>query len=513
MTYWSPCARDAKGWQDATVPDDACSQYLRSVGFDPLPKQYDFITCPADDVGFGGARGGAKSAAIVGDWLWHDKQYGANAIGTVLRRERTQLVEFIEYAKRFFEPRDFKWKALDKTFVGPTGSRLRFEYLDKDADADNYQGSSFTRVYIEERGTFPREATLNKLQATLRSGVGVPCQMKSTFNPGGVGHQHCRERYRLYAQIPKGYDIFKSANGGTRVFIPSRLRDNKYLGEEYIRNLREACAGNDALLNAWLDGDWSIVEGAFFENWRAEHVIEPFDIPHDWLRFRSFRWGSARPFSVGWWTLAGDDYVGNTVNDTGDRRTIAKGSLVRYREWYGAKPGQPDTGLKLQAEAIAAGIIERTGPLERIAYTVGSPGIFGAKGGPSIAERMAIAGVPVLTASENFAKNIGNSGAWDQLRARLVGQDGIPAIFCFNTCRDSVRTIPALQHDRDHPEDVDDESEDHAAIDWRFAVMSRPWFPAKPQAERPKQIVVGGLTTLTMDDLWKNHTSRQPTRF
>jgi len=475
--FWNPCAKDAKGWQDAIVPDDACVQYLRSVGFDPLPKQYDFITCPADDVGFGGARGGAKSAAIVGDWLWHEKQYGKDAIGIVFRRERTQLVEFIEFARSKLEPLNFKWKALDKTLVGPTGSRLRFEYLDKDADADIYQGSSFTRLYIEERGTFPREQTINKLHATLRSGAGVPCQAKSTFNPGGVGHQHCRERYKLFDKIPKGYEIFRTPTGGTRVFIPSRLRDNKHLGEDYVNRLREACAGNEALLNAWLDGDWSIVEGAFFENWRNGHAIEPFEIPADWMRFRSFRWNSAKPFSVGWWAVASDDFIGRDFEGRPNGTFIPRGALVRYREWYGARSGQVNVGMKWEAEKIAAGIRERSPSDERIAYTVASPQIFGTKFGPSIGERMMLAGVPCIPADDFHAKDIGRSGGWDQLRARLIGADGKPTIFCFNSCADSVRTIPALQHDRDHEDDVDAESEDHCATDWRFAVMSRPWVP------------------------------------
>ena len=55
-------------------------------------------------------------------------------------------------------------------------------------------------------------------------------------------------------------------------------------------------------------------------------------------------------------------------------------------------------------------------------------------------------------------------GGWDQLRARLVGEDGRPMIYFFCTCRDSIRTLPALQHDQNKPEDVDTESEDHAPM-------------------------------------------------
>ena len=37
----------------------------------------------------------------------------------------------------------------------PNGARLKFAYLERDADAELYQGHSYTRVYIEEIGNFP----------------------------------------------------------------------------------------------------------------------------------------------------------------------------------------------------------------------------------------------------------------------------------------------------------------------------------------------------------------------
>jgi hypothetical protein len=53
----------------------------------------------------------------------------------------------------------------------------------------------------------------------------------------------------------------------------------------------------------------------------------------------------------------------------------------------------------------------------------------------------------------------------DQLRARMIGDGSTPTIFCFSTCLDSIRTIPVLQHDPNRAEDLDTNSEDHAADD------------------------------------------------
>ena len=60
-------------------------------------------------------------------------------------------------------------------------------------------------------------------------------------------------------------------------------------------------------MRAWLDGDWSAIEGAFFDQWSKRNVVAPFDIPQDWHRFRSGDWSFAKPFSVGWWAVTSDD--------------------------------------------------------------------------------------------------------------------------------------------------------------------------------------------------------------
>ena len=105
----------------------------------------------------------------------------------MLRRERTQLIELIERARVLFTPLGYSFKDVDKYFIGPKGGRLRFAYLERDSDAEAYQGHSYTRLYVEEMATFPSESPINKLQATLRSGQGVRCQMKATCQPWRTG--------------------------------------------------------------------------------------------------------------------------------------------------------------------------------------------------------------------------------------------------------------------------------------------------------------------------------------
>jgi hypothetical protein len=242
---------------------------------------------------------------------------------------------------------------------------------------------------------------------------------------------------------------------------------------EYINNLY--LVGSEALVKAWLNGDWNAVEGAFFDCWETgKHIVRPFTVPSDWIRFRSMDWGSARPFSVGWWAIAQDDYQ----TETGK---IPRGALVRYREWYGCKPGEPNTGLKLTAEEVGRGILEREKG-DTITYGVLDPAAFAEDGGPSIHERLSAATdykVLFRRADNKRVSQMGALGGWDQMRARMKGDGERPGMFVFSTCTDFIRTIPILQHDADRPEDLDTEAEDHVADEARYGCMSRPYVPVR----------------------------------
>jgi hypothetical protein len=433
---------------------------------------------------FGGARGGGKTDGVLGDFLEHADSYGKDAIGLMIRRQRTELVETIERSKAIYTPLGWTYHEQDKMWRAPNGARLRFAYLERDSDAEGYQGHSYTRLYFEEIGNFPSDRPILKLMATLRSGAGVPVGFRATGNPGGPGHQWVRARY--IDPAPMGFEIIKDAVSGLeRVYIPSRVHDNKFLGESYVNQLK--ASGSKELVKAWLEGDWSVIEGAFFDCWdSSQHVVRPFEIPADWLRFRSADWGSARPFSVGWWAVVGDDYV--CGGDGSESRILPRGALVRYREWYGKSA--PNTGLKLTAEEVAQGILAKEQPDELITYGVIDPAAFAVDGGPSIAERMAkVMGSSFRRADNKRVSQMGALGGWDQMRSRMKGDGEGPMIYTFSTCVDSIRTIPALQHDADKPEDLDTDGEDHAADEWRYACMSRPYQPAKAQEKKPDQLI------------------------
>lgn len=436
--------------------------------------QTALLSCPVFEALYGGARGGGKTDGMLGEWAQHAQKHGVDAIGAFFRRELTQLDEAIERSKTLYTPLGANWVDQKKQWVFPNGARLKFRYLEHDGDAEAYQGHSYTRVYFEELTNFPEAAPVMKLKATLRSAKGVPCRFRATANPGGPGHQWVKARY--IDPAPRGFKrlIDKDVDGIEldRVFIPARLSDNKKLTENdpsYVARLRQS--GSETLVKAWLDGNWDIVEGAYFDCWSKAMILRPAELPVFWARFRSFDWGSAKPFSVGWWAIASDDW------EHPDGKMIPKNSLIRYREWYGVQKKQngeviPNTGLKLTAEEVAQGIKERS--TEAVSYGVADPSIFSENGGPSISERMGRFAKIIWKAADNKrVAGKGHVGGWDQMRQRMKGEDGKPLIYCFSTCADSIRTIPSLQHDDTVPEDLDSDGEDHAADDWRYACMSR----------------------------------------
>lgn len=444
--------------------------HLPEVLWSPqIGPQTALLQCPVFEVFYGGARGGGKTESSIGDWLQHSGMYGEGAIGIFFRRKLTQLAEVIARTKQIFSKLGGKYHEQRKEWVMPGGGRLKFAYLEKDSDAEEYQGHSYTRVYIEEVTNFPSPDPINKLRATLRSGAGVPCGMRLTGNPGGPGHNWVKARYITPA--PQGYALITESceveiDGVIRlvsldrVFIPSKLKDNALLlrnDPTYVLRLRQS--GSEALVKAWLEGDWSIIDGAFFTEFTDSHILQTEwrkRIPPQTLRFRSHDWGSAKPFSVGWYAVSDGTWG------------LPFGALYKYREWYGSCG--PNKGLKMTADLVAQGVVNRE-EQEHIKYGVADPAIFIRNGGPSIAETMAIHKC-MWRRGDN--KRI---PGWQQLRQRLVGDHGVPMLYFDESCTDSLEQITTIQHDEGNPEDIDTDSEEHALDEIRYAVMSRPWIP------------------------------------
>ena len=507
------------------------------VIWEPQPgPQSALLKCPYFEVFFGGARGGGKSDGMLGDFASHAGLFGEDAIGLIIRRELTQLKELIERSRQIYGPLGAKFSIVDKMWRFPNGARLTFAYLENDSDAESYQGHSYSRLYVEELGNFPRPDPIMKLMATVRSAdPRVKVGFRATGNPGGPGHLWIKRRY--IDPAVKGMKPLRSKfiNPFTkqeteieRIFIPSRVSDNKYTNNAgYIARLQ--MSGSPTLVKAWLEGNWDHIEGAFFSEWNADiHVIPQFIVPPHWTRFCSLDWGSAHPFSVGWWAIVPERFEAEliAIGEVGRenarfhyQNNLPRGALVRYREWYGCQVDEHgnslhnNVGLKLDVEELAAGIIhrERKEPKDangrpRMAYRVCDPSMFIHDGGPSLAERMGREPFSLFwqPADNKRVTQKGAIGGWDMLRARLKGEDGFPMMYFFENCSDAIRTLPALQHDPDKLEDVDTEAEDHAPDEIRYACMSRPYTRLLETKGPDRILSVGHLNQVVIDDVMED---------
>jgi hypothetical protein len=230
---------------------------------------------------------------------------------------------------------------------------------------------------------------------------------------------------------------------------------------------------NEARRKAWLEGSWDVDVGSFFGDVYREqiHVIDPFQIPKDWFINRSFDWGSARPFSVGWWAEA----TGSPIVIGNSEFYPPRGTLFRIGEWYGSD-GRPNIGLNMSTNQISRGILERdrvfaegfrihSGPADTMIFS-SSPNEE-----RSIAEEFSLNGVLFHKANKNRVQG------WSLMREALHNAahnpSELPGMYVFSRCTDWRRTVPYLQMSEKNPDDLDSESEDHVADDTRYRVAER----------------------------------------
>lgn len=465
----------------------------KSILWQPNPgPQTALVTCPVFEVFFGGARGGGKTEGSIGDWLLHAEEYGENASGIFFRRTLIQLDDVIKRTRRMFSKVGAKYSTQTKTWVFPNGAQLKFRYLERDSDAEEYQGHEYTRVYVEEVTNFPSPVPIMLLLGTVRSGHGVQCGIRLTGNPGGAGHSWVKRRYidpapagykviREKVKLPDGYVSPVAGIEMERVFIPSQLRDNpKLLQNDPAYVGRLATTGSAQLVKAWLTGDWDIAVGAYFTQFdRRKHVLPVRIVPHipPWCaRFAALDWGYAKPFSVGWYAVSDGSFG------------LPRGALIKYREWYGTN-GRPNEGLRITATEVAAGILVREAS-DKILNRVADPAIFQRDNGPSIGENFAIGNVHFSRADNRRLTG------WNQVRQALVGENGIPMLYVTDNCTQTIEQFESVPSDTDNPDDVDTDAEDHAMDETRYAVMSR--FSTTDYAAVEKKT----WQQTTLDELW-----------
>ena len=339
-------------------------------------------------------------------------------------------------------------------------------YLERPEDVMRYQGQAFCWIGWDELTQHPTSYSYLYMLSRLRTtDPALPLCVRATTNPGSSGHGWVKKMFIDPAPEGQAFDATDLDTGKVlrypdshekagqalfqRRFIPSKLSDNPYLAEDgqYEANLLSLPENQRRQL---LEGDWTVSDGAAFSEWQSsKHVCEPFDIPHDWRRFRSCDYGYSSFSAVHWFAI-----------------DPSFETLYVYRELYVSK----HTGRDLGAAVLAA----EEG--DRIAYGVLDSSAWHNRGqlGPSIAEEMISMGCRWRPSDRTAGARVAGK---NQMHQRLKVDDitDLPGLVFFNTCRQIIADLPVIPSDPKGSDDIDPRyATDHTYDSVRYGVMSRP---------------------------------------
>jgi len=290
--------------------------------------------------------------------------------------------------------------------------------------------------------------------------------MRATTNPGGRGHSWVKKMFIDPAPANTSFSAVDIETGVAltfpeghsrageplfiRRFIPASLMDNPYLAasgdyEAMLLSLPEQQR------RQLLHGDWDIKEGAAFTEFnRHQHVVEPFDVPKNWRKFRACDYGYGSYSAVLWFTIAPDE------------------QLIVYRELYVSK---------VLATDLADMVLDLEVDDGNIKYGILDSSLWHKRGdtGPSLAEQMIMKGCRWRPSDRSKGSRVSGK---NELHRRLQVDEytGEARLVFFDNCVNTISQIPAIPLDKNNPEDVDTKSEDHLYDALRYGIMSRPRF-------------------------------------
>lgn len=439
----------------------------REVIFAPNPgPQTEFLSAPEREVLYGGAAGGGKSYGLLADPM---RYFGnGNFNGLILRRTNDELRELVWKSQELY-PKAYpgaKWQEKKSQWVFSSGAKLWMTYLEREEDVLRYQGQAFSYIAFDELTQHSTPFAWNYMRSRLRTtDPTLPVFMRATTNPGGPGHSWVKRMFIDPSPANKAFaatdidtgDVLKYPEGHEkagkplfmRKFIPATLKDNPYLYAEgdYEANLLSLPEMQRRQL---LEGDWAIADGAAFSEFRPHHhIIDPFEIPADWRRFRSCDYGYSSYSAVHWFAI-----------------DPAYETLIVYRELYVSK----HTGRDL-AKAVME--LERG---ENIQYGILDSSCWHQRGqiGPSIAEEMIAQGCRWRPSDRSAGARVAGRNRLHEL-LKYDEEKQMAGIVFFNTCRQIIADLPVIPSDPKGGDDIDSRYQsDHAYDSIRYAVMSRP---------------------------------------
>lgn len=471
--------------------------FLRAAGLSYALEGGKPQRAAAKVIAYGGAAGGGKSDAMVMGSIIACLTYEGIAVG-YFRRKFTQLqgaggaiFRATSLLAPMLDTGLVKWNGTNFRFTFFNGSILQFAHLQHEDDVFNYQSQQFDVIAFDEATHFSRFQYRYMLTRNRSNTPNMPRPfvMMGT-NPGGPGHTWFKDEFVRIGDPEKVHMCeVEPGRFEEHIFIPATLSDNSALEErdpEYRKNLENQ---PEHIRRQLLEGDWDAVDGVAFPEWRsAIHIIDPFEVPEEWIKFRSLDWGYSKPYACHWFAV---DYDGR---------------LYCYRELYGYG-GSADKGSKEDPADVAKRIWEiehwqdeeGRWHSENLYDAVADDAIWGGKqdNSPDIAEQFLNAWIELdrKHGTKTMLWRKVGKGPKSRISGRLevhhrlkVPKDDNhkptgekPMLLFFKNCKHVIRTLPELLNDDKNPEDVDTNMEDHAYDSIRYGCMSRP-ITTKPKS-------------------------------
>ena len=425
-------------------------------------KQKAFVDAKQSEVLFGGAAGGGKSYGQAVDALLYALKYpGSKQL--VLRRTFSELDKSLIRTTLSLYPKEiYSFNASSHTGRFKNGSLIDFGYCAQENDVYQYQSAEYDVIRFDELTHFT-ESQYVYLISRVRGANDFPKQVKSSTNPGGVGHGWVKARF-VDPAIPG--NPFVGKDGMERIFIPAYLSDNRFLSDGDPEYKKRLLALPEKEKKALLYGDWNIFEGQYFTEFDpAVHIIDPFEIPRSWRKYRTVDYGLDRLACL--WIACSPDGV----------------SYV-YREFCKSN---------LTISRAAEEICRHTPPSEDIYATLAPPDLWhrSQETGKSKATLFSEYGV-------NFTKTSNDRECgWLSIKELLLGGEGRQSIRFFRSCLEIIKCLPALQTDKLRPTDCATEPHEitHAPDALRgFAIYH----------SRPNEIKIG-VKCKWSADMWEDY--------
>jgi len=425
---------------------------VRIPDYTASERQTKFHMSEAFETLYGGAAGGGKTAALVGEAVTYAMRHPKARVyvfrKTIPELKQSVTPEIYKQTAEYTEhTKGIKYNSQDRAFNFANGSVIQLAYLENPADKYKYQSAEIHLLLIDELTHFTQDE-YEYLKTRVRSTGEHPLKVMAATNPGGVGHGWVKS---YFIDIAPPEEIYEDKNGNTRIFIPAKVTDHP--SEAFVKSYTKVleATADPNIKRALLDGDWDVFGGQAFTEWRRDkddkpyHVVQPFAIPAHWLKWFAYDWGY-NTWAAGVWL----------AKDPATNRTYL------YKEFYEhamAASKQAETMSMLDSDDI-------------IRLRLADPSLWKQIGNADTGETIA-----AIFERSNLhfqpANNDRKAGKNAIHEALAPQADGLPGLQVFSNCTNFIRTFPNLPVDINKPEDIDTKAEDHLYDALRYGLMNQ----------------------------------------